>query len=60
MCHRRSEYQLINPTTQIAVSSNCIDNCPTIKSIRWNIYQSSSNVTSGTQFNQINNTLFYG
>jgi hypothetical protein len=64
MCHQRSEYELINPTTQIALSSNCIDNCPTIKTIRWNIYQGSMNFTSNqiswTQFNQMNKIWFYG
>ena len=39
MCIPNFEFQLVNPTTQVALFSICIGNCTTIQNITWNIYQ---------------------
>jgi hypothetical protein len=56
MCISDDEYQLINPTTQVSLYSNCLDNCSSDKTIHWNIYQGiinlSTNITEWTQLNQ--------
>ena len=43
MCNADAEYQVINPTTQVALFSFCLDNCSTIEDIIWNIYQGTKN-----------------
>jgi hypothetical protein len=68
MCSPNLEFQLLNPTTQVALFAICIGTCVNIESIRWNIYQStdnssSSNATQWTLFNQMNsyeNIWFFG
>jgi hypothetical protein len=66
MCVPNLEFQLLNPTTQVALFSICIGNCTIIQNITWNIYQgsmnSSSNFTQWTLFNQITyqNIWFFG
>ncbi len=67
MCVPNMEYQLLNPTTQVALFSICIDNYSSLLKITWNIYQgllnSTSNVVKWTQFNATisNQTAwFYG
>jgi hypothetical protein len=66
MCSPNLEFQLLNPTTQVALFSICVGNCTTIQNITWNIYQgsmnSSSNITQWTLFNQIiyQNIWFFG
>ena len=67
MCVPNLEYQLVNPTTQVALFSICTGNCTTIENITWNIYygasNSSSNVTQWTLFNQTTsyqNIWFFG
>jgi hypothetical protein len=56
MCTPNFEYQFVNPTTQVALFSNCVGNCSTLQNITWNIYygaiDSSSNITTWTLFNQ--------
>jgi hypothetical protein len=63
MCHSQSDYQLINPTTQIALSSSCLNNCSSIEHIQWNVYQglfnSLFNFIEWTPINQDQN-LFLG
>jgi len=61
------EYQLLNPTTQLALFSICISNCSPLLNITWNIYQgflnSSSNVVKWTPFNSTlsyQNVWFFG
>ncbi|CAF1286286.1 unnamed protein product [Adineta ricciae] len=58
MCASNLEFQLINPTTQVALFSLCIDNCQTSVNITWNIYYSltnrSSNLISWIRWNQTN------
>jgi len=66
MCAPNLEFQLLNPTTQVALFSICVGNCTTIQNITWNVYQgsmnSSSNFTQWTLFNQITyqNIWFFG
>jgi hypothetical protein len=59
-----SEFQLINPTTQLSLYSKCIEYFSSIKSIQWNIYQgtmnSSTNATQWISFNQTNTIEFFG
>jgi hypothetical protein len=59
-----SEFQLINPTTQLSLYSKCIEYCSSIKNIQWNIYQgtmnSSTNVIQWISFNQTNTIEFFG
>jgi hypothetical protein len=56
MCVLNLEFQLVNPTTQVALFSICVGNCTTIQNITWNVYygaaNSSSNFTEWTLFNQ--------
>ncbi|UJR08943.1 hypothetical protein I4U23_013195 [Adineta vaga] len=58
MCIPNVEYQYMNPTTQAALFSVCVNNCSKADSISWNIYQGSvnvsSNVTQWSLFNQMN------
>ncbi len=62
MCISDEEFQLINPTTQVALFSHCFDNCSSDKTIKWNIYSGtmniSTNLTQWTPFNQ--NILTFG
>jgi hypothetical protein len=67
MCVPNMEYQLLNPTTQVALFSICIGNCSSLLNIKWNIQQgllnSSSNVVQWTQFNTTisnQNAWFFG
>jgi hypothetical protein len=56
ICIPNFDYQFLNPTTQVALFSNCIGNCSTLQNVTWNIYygaiNSSSNITKWTLFNQ--------
>ena len=70
MCAPKGEFQLLNPTTQLALFSRCNDDddiCSTPRNITWNIYHGSfnatSNVTSWTPFNNtqlFENIWFFG
>lgn len=67
MCVPNLEFQLVNPTTQVALYAVCIGLCLDIESIRWNIYQgsanSSSNSTKWTLFSPMTayeNSWFFG
>ncbi|CAF1261744.1 unnamed protein product [Adineta steineri] len=67
MCIPNLEFQLVNPTTQLALFSICLGTCTTLENITWNIYQGFSNGSfKGVQWNQFNQTnqyeniLFFG
>ncbi|CAF0892553.1 unnamed protein product, partial [Adineta ricciae] len=67
MCVPNIEFQLVNPTTQVALFSFCADNCQNTEIITWNVYQGSvnisSNVTQWVLFNQMSayeNIWFFG
>ncbi|CAF4152782.1 unnamed protein product, partial [Adineta steineri] len=61
MCVPNLEFQLLNPTTQVALFTVCIGTCTNLQSIKWNIYQGSDNSTSSnsTQWTLFNNTILY-
>lgn len=52
------EFQLVNPTTQVALFSVCSENSPMIQNITWHVYSgalnASSNFTKWILFNQTN------
>jgi hypothetical protein len=67
MCNPNLEFQLVNPTTQVALFSIAIGDNLDIENIQWNIYQgsenSSSNLTQWILFNQMisyENIWFFG
>jgi hypothetical protein len=67
MCIPNLEFQLLNPTTQVALFSICVGTCTSIKNITWNIYQGYSNGSLNSvqwnRFNQLNqyeNIWFFG
>ncbi len=67
MCVPNLEFQLVNPTTQVALFAICNENCTNIRNITWNIYQGlmnvSSNYTKWTLFDRMNsyqNIWFFG
>ncbi len=67
LCAPNLEYQFLNPTTQVALFSACVNNCTSINNITWNVYQgvmnSSSDIVQWTLFNQMNqyeNIWFFG
>ncbi|CAF1360361.1 unnamed protein product, partial [Adineta steineri] len=61
MCVPNLEFQLLNPTTQVALFTICIGTCTNLQSIKWNIYQGSDNSTSSnyTQWTLFNQTSSY-
>ncbi|CAF4450350.1 unnamed protein product, partial [Adineta steineri] len=61
MCVPNLEFQLLNPTTQVALFTVCIGTCTNLESIKWNIYQGSENSTSSnsTQWTLFNQTSSY-
>ena len=66
MCIPNLEFQLVNPTTQVALFSECRGSCASLINITWNVYQ-SVNGSSGTipwtlfgQITQHENIWFYG
>ncbi|CAF1074084.1 unnamed protein product [Adineta steineri] len=66
-CETYTEFQRVNPTTQVALFSVCNGNCTTIQNIKWNIYSgqvnSSLKITKWTLFNQTTmyeNIWFFG
>lgn len=58
MCSVNLEVQLVNPSTQVALFSLCIDECSKPTSITWNIYQGSldvsTNIVKWSPFNRPN------
>ena len=67
MCAPNLEFQLVNPTTQVALFSICNGNCTNIRNIIWNIYQGSRNLSLNfikwnlfDQMNLYENSWFFG
>ena len=66
LCIPNLEFQLVNPTTQVALFSECRGSCSSLMNISWNIYQSSNGSSATilwTPFSQITqhlNTWFFG
>jgi hypothetical protein len=60
MCVSNEEFQLVNPTTQVALFSLCLGICTSIQNIIWNIYQGYKNGSSSViQWIQFNQTMNY-
>ncbi|CAF1390512.1 unnamed protein product, partial [Adineta ricciae] len=57
LCSPNLEFQVVNPTTQVALYALCVGFCQNIVSIHWNIYQgddnSSANSTHWNLFQQM-------
>ena len=64
MCIPNLEFQLVNPTTQVALFSECLGSCSMLMNISWNIYQGTNGSTTQwtpfTQITQHENDWFYG
>jgi len=67
MCIPNLEFQLVNPTTQVALFSLCSGSRTIIQNITWNVYEGSMNSTSNftkwilfNQINQYKNIWFFG
>ena len=67
MCIPDLEFQLLNPTTQVALYSICLGNCSFLQNITWNIYQGQLNMSSNTttwllfdQSDNYENLWFFG
>jgi hypothetical protein len=60
MCEPNQEYQYINPNTQVALFSDCVDQCKFVSDIQWNIYQgsndTSTNIVEWTEFIHLNSS----
>lgn len=56
LCETNLQFQYVNPTTQVALVSECAGNCTALQNITWNVYygtvNASSNYTIWTLFNQ--------
>jgi hypothetical protein len=56
MCSPNIEYQYINPSTQVALFSDCVGRCRSVLNIHWKIYQglndSLRNIVEWTPFTQ--------
>jgi len=59
LCSPNVEFQKVNPTTQIALFSFCVNECPQEKKLIWNIYfgriNSTQNFTKWILFDQMTN-----
>ena len=58
LCSPNSEYQSVNPTTQVALFSLCTGNCSLIQRITWNVYSGEANSSLWILFNQTQNYFF--
>ena len=57
MCSMNLEYQLINPTTQVALFTVCIGTCDSLQSINWQIYYGLRNDSNSTvEWTPLNST----
>jgi hypothetical protein len=59
MCISKSEYQFLNPTTQLSLLSICSSNCTAKFNISWNIYQGSNQSSNMIQWTPMNSTDLY-
>lgn len=50
MCSPNSEYHRVNPSTQVALFSSCIDNCTSLINITWTVYQGLKNLSDAVQW----------
>ena len=48
MCSLNQEYQYINPSTQVSLASVCVNECSSLRSIQWYIYQGVNDSSTNT------------
>ena len=67
LCAPNMEYQFVNPTTQVALFSQCLPLCTAVNNITWTVYQgimnASSNIVQWTPYSgmkQYENIWFFG
>ena len=56
MCIPNLEFQLVNPTTQVALFSECLENCSTLMNITWKIYHGLNGSLATMQWTLLNQT----
>ncbi|UJR09075.1 hypothetical protein I4U23_013322 [Adineta vaga] len=60
LCSPNLEFQLVNPTTQVALFAFCVGVCENLVDIHWNIYKSDSNSSSNsTQWTLFDRMITY-
>ena len=60
MCVPNTTFQMINPTTQVALYALCLGHCADVLRASWNIYQGSINSsTNNTEWILFNQTMIY-
>ena len=66
MCLPQLEFQLVNPTTQVALFTACRGSCASLINVTWHVYQGSNRTSTSIQwtlFNQVQqyeNIWFFG
>ncbi|UJR16137.1 hypothetical protein I4U23_003048 [Adineta vaga] len=66
MCVPNLEFQLVNPTTQVALFSLCLEDCSALLNITWSIYTGTNGSLANmqwtlfTQMNQYKDIWFFG
>lgn len=56
LCESNRQFQRVNPTSQVALTSTCLANCPTPRHIVWNVYHRTQNSTANhTEWTLFNN-----
>lgn len=48
MCNPTLEVQYVNPTTQVALRSECVGECRPLLSIQWTIYVGYNDTNTGS------------
>ena len=59
MCIPNLEFQLVNPTTQVALFSTCLGSCSSLMNITWHIYQGLDGALKTVQWTPFNQTAQY-
>ncbi|CAF1566718.1 unnamed protein product, partial [Adineta ricciae] len=60
LCSPNLEFQVVNPTTQVALYALCVGVCQNIVSIHWNIYRGDDNSSANsTQWNLFQQMTIY-
>ncbi|CAF1216235.1 unnamed protein product, partial [Adineta ricciae] len=58
LCVSITEFQIINPTTQVELFSACSEDCSTVLNITWNVYKGTY-VSSSIQWTLFNESKLY-
>ncbi len=59
LCIPNVEFQLMNPTSQVALFSICVGSCSLLRNISWKIYQGSNATLSTVRWTLFNQTNLY-